>query len=158
MIPEIALLIHLLHISSWLVTYIFKITPANQLIRLGLEVPSEWLVRMYLKDNAFNDVCLTSLYTFCEMINTFSSGFHWCHMAAHKKLYKLGVMRLIKKKKEDLLLKGLLEFARWLSGGGETLYLSPLVFLVDGQKCLCPCQRYQQTCDKKQFWEHLKYK
>lgn len=32
-------------------------------------------------------------------------------MAAHKKLNKLGVMRLIKKK-EDLLLKVLLEFAR----------------------------------------------
>jgi len=38
------------------------------------------------------------------------------------------------------------------------VYLAPLMFLADDQKCLCPCQRYQWTREEKQPWEHLKYK
>lgn len=30
--------------------------------------------------------------------------------------------------------------------------------MVDGQKCLCLCQRYQQTSEEKQPHEPLKYK
>lgn len=40
-IPEIALLLQFLYTSSWVVTHMFMISPARQLIRLGPEYPND---------------------------------------------------------------------------------------------------------------------